>query len=861
MNRLKLLGSAQLTDPVGTPLDPVLSQPKRLALLAYLAVANPGRFTRRDTLLALFWPEADEERGRNALSQALHFLRRSLGEDSIRTRGFTEVMVDPEHLWCDVVAFREAAAHGRLAEASGFYGGDLLEGFHGADGPGFEQWLDDQRQDLRRQFAEVAWELAAEAEARGDLDAMLGWARAASDRLPRDERALRRLMAALDRSGDRVGAIEAFEAFRRWLEEELEAEPSPETRALVSEIRARQRPETAASPVGHRPVPRSATTASARRGAGPRHPRLRVVLPAALVLFVAFAGGLAWRSLSGSPSIEPEQIRLAVLPLDNLSADEQDRFFAVGLHDELLSQLYTIDELRVSSLTAVQRYSEPEADLSGIATELDVDHLLTGSIHPSGDRVRISLHLYDVEHDRQVWAETFERSRSDLLGLRADVGSRVTAALSLRLSPTERVRVDHRPTESQEAYRSFVRARAHYAEGQRISGHRGPWLLAIEQLEAAVETDPGFVLAWAQLGYLNLLTWYMGTDAAMSRARQGEAAIRRALALAPHDPHARLAAGFRAYWLDKSFEEAYETATEVESSLPGDPDVLVLRFSAARRMGSLHEALDFLNRLQAIDPLSRQWRLARASTLMRLRRYDDATATLDDMEALGLDTWPTRYALAAHWKVDLDGASGVLDEVPVRDDGFDPALPTRIELAVSRRDYDAAMELLDRMPVDVWVNQLTLHSVDHWRMRVAWEMGAHSEARALGERSTELFRQGVEEIPDWAPRRLFLAESLAAAGRAEEARAEIEAALALHGARTDAWFERPNALVGAARVHAMLGDTTRATELLEVTFQDEYPFLTAERLHIEPWWDSLRRHSRFQELLVRADSIERSWAE
>src|SRR5688500_18756361 len=100
----------------GREIRPVLSQPKRLALLAYLAVGSPQGCRRRDTLLGMFWPELDQERARAALRQALHGLRRSLGAGSIESRGDEEVRVDGEQLWCDARAFDAAIDGGRHEE-------------------------------------------------------------------------------------------------------------------------------------------------------------------------------------------------------------------------------------------------------------------------------------------------------------------------------------------------------------------------------------------------------------------------------------------------------------------------------------------------------------------------------------------------------------------------------------------------------------------------------------------------------------------------------------------------------------------------------------------------------------------------
>ena len=138
----------------------VLAQPKRLVLLAYLASASPRGFHSRDTLLAMFWPELDAARARNALRQALFYLRRSLGAEALPGRGDHEVGADPERLWCDAAAFDAAVLEGRAEDALALYGGDFLPGFFVDDAPEAERWLEDERARRRRAAAEAAWTLA-----------------------------------------------------------------------------------------------------------------------------------------------------------------------------------------------------------------------------------------------------------------------------------------------------------------------------------------------------------------------------------------------------------------------------------------------------------------------------------------------------------------------------------------------------------------------------------------------------------------------------------------------------------------------------------------------------------------------------
>jgi DNA-binding SARP family transcriptional activator/Tol biopolymer transport system component len=217
----------------------LLTRPKQIALLAYLAAARPAGFRRRDQIVSVFWPEHDQSGARNALRQAIHQLRAELGSDVVLTRGDEEIAVNPARLSSDVGAFREALADGRLADALELAQGEVLPGFHLSGAPEFERWLDGERDALQREAADAATALSRKDESDGNVAGAAHWARRRLAFMPTDESGLRDLLRLLDRVGDHAGAAREYENFSLRLSRDLEVEPSPETRALVASHRAR----------------------------------------------------------------------------------------------------------------------------------------------------------------------------------------------------------------------------------------------------------------------------------------------------------------------------------------------------------------------------------------------------------------------------------------------------------------------------------------------------------------------------------------------------------------------------------------------------------------------------------------------
>ncbi|PYP10619.1 MAG: hypothetical protein DMD59_05120 [Gemmatimonadetes bacterium] len=289
MIELRMLGRVSLINPNAHDVQSLLGQPRRLALLAYLATPPPGMH-RRDNLLALFWPELDQAHARNALRQALHVLRRALGTSAVTSHGDEEVGLDFEQVWCDVAAFERAIADGQLRDAIELYRGDLLEGFFISDAPEFERWLETERDRLRSTAVGAARALAERATEEGDANSAAEWARRGLRLAPLDEGLIQRLIEALDRLGDRAGAVRAYDDFARRLGQELEVRPSAETQALLAAVRSRvQAASPAAPPEAHSPPPPAAVSSKRRWG------RLAVSVglsaAAALVLLVEFSVG------------------------------------------------------------------------------------------------------------------------------------------------------------------------------------------------------------------------------------------------------------------------------------------------------------------------------------------------------------------------------------------------------------------------------------------------------------------------------------------------------------------------------------------------------------------------------------------
>lgn len=508
MIRLRTLGALDLRDAEGHECRTLLAQTKRVALLVYLALASSGRPQRRDALLALFWPELDAERARNALSQATHFLRRALGPETLVNHNGDELSLVAANVWCDATAFEDALTAGRVSDALELYRGDLLEGFHVGSAPEFDKWLEAERSRLADKYVRAAKSIAEKREATGDMEGAVALWRRLAARDPYSGQIALQYIRALAASGDRSAALQHARVHEMLLREELNASPDEEFASQVRLLQSSASPQKSAPAAPAPPViPAPLIAANTERAGSPpftsgvtwRRNRSVAVLALALLLtFITVAGALAWRSgpLHGAPG----RIRsLAVLPFDDLSGDSAQQSFVDGMHDALITELARYPELSVISRTSMLRYRSSGMTVPEIARELKVDGIVEGAILRDSGRIRMSAQLVHGPSNRDVWAERYERDLRDVLVLQAELAAAIAGEVRVATYPERRIsRKTSGPIGSppRELFLRELYLRGRHAELSRsLSGLE----TAREAYRSAIAQDSTFALGWAGL--------------------------------------------------------------------------------------------------------------------------------------------------------------------------------------------------------------------------------------------------------------------------------------------------------------------------------------------------------------------------
>jgi serine/threonine-protein kinase len=332
----------------------------------------------------------------------------------------------------------------------------------------------------------------------------------------------------------------------------------------------------------------------------------RTVAVVALV-FGAIAVGVfgRWRSRAGEAgAASPAAIRsIAVMPLDNYSGDPTQDYFAEGMTDELTADLATISQLRVTSRgSAMQFQGRNRPATPVIAKTLDVDALVEGSVTRSGDKVRITIQLIDARADRHLWAQSFERSSSDVLALQAELASAIAREINVQLTPSERSRLAAAPSVIPEAHDAYLKGRYFFNRPSDDNLQK-----AIGQFEEAVRLSPTFALAWSGLSDAYLWAGYNeGFITATAARPKALAAAQRAVQLddSSAEAHASLATYKLFYEYDwEGSERAFRRAIALNPNyaFAHDQFGMLLAF-----VGRLEESIAEGRRAIALDPLSPQ---------------------------------------------------------------------------------------------------------------------------------------------------------------------------------------------------------------------------------------------------------------
>jgi TolB-like protein/Tfp pilus assembly protein PilF len=542
---------------------------------------------------------------------------------------------------------------------------------------------------------------------------------------------------------------------------------------------------------------------------------------------------------------------IAVLPFENLSDEKENAYFADGIQDDVLTNLSKISDLRVISRTSVMQYRGRPTKLTEIGKALGVSHILEGSVRRSGNQVRVNVQLIDANTDEHVWANDYDGDVTDVFAIQTYLAQKIANELRAKLSPSEKERMERKPTENGEAYQAFVDA-----HNLSCAMEDSTKLKQSEQLyQRAIDLDPNFALALAR--YSQLESWMLRThDASSDHRGKARTLAERALQLQPDLPEAHLALGFSYYYGDNNYEAALKEFEIAQRALPNESEVYLAIGAIQRRQGKWADSTANLEKAASLNPKD-TWPLQNlAMNYQMLRNFDAANRTVDralqiNPQAIGL--WEIKAKLALGEKGDFGVCEQVLEKVksfPMSDEERLTIVGGEANFLLLQRKYQQVLQLGQQFTDDLFSAVPGSLALKYFSIAVAQKaLGDDAAARTAFLKAKDILEEQLKQRSDDAYLHVQLAKVLAWLGEKDAAIAEAQRAMDLRPESKDA-FEGPPITEQAAQVYATLGDNARAIELLDGLLSRPSE-VTLHALKLNPAWDPLRKDPAFQALFAK----------
>jgi TolB-like protein/Tfp pilus assembly protein PilF len=545
---------------------------------------------------------------------------------------------------------------------------------------------------------------------------------------------------------------------------------------------------------------------------------------------------------------------IAVLPFNNLSAAEENRFFADAIQDEILGNLAKVADLKVISRTSVMAYkADAPRNMREIGRQLGVAHVLEGSVQRTKNRVRVSAQLIDARTDEHQWAQKYDRELTDGFALQTEIAEAIAAQLQAKLSPREKAAWT-RPTHDIETFDLYLEAKELIKTFHNTENWKETLLKAVRLLDEAIARDPKFALAYCWRTRAHDSLYWNGLDRTAARMELAQASAEKALALEPDLGDAHLAQALVYYHGKRDYKRASEELALANRTLPNNDEVSYLAGTIARRQGRWDDAVRHLEKAVEIDPIINEKIVTQLSVVYDfLRRYDDEVALFDRLAVAKPSTRNYSHLIQAQielQKGELKTAQSFLNSLPSDYDPDGQTTWTRITLALFERDTGEASRILAVYKKDEMVGGAgKLLPVSYWHGMIARAKGDNPVATEAFTRTRATIEDQLANQPADALLTVTLGLIDAGLGRKEEALREGKHAVELRPLTEDA-LDGSTVLCYLAMIYAWVGDANSALDQLE--FVARIPSgLTYGALKYDPAWDPVRNDPRFTAVLTQ----------
>ncbi len=574
---------------------------------------------------------------------------------------------------------------------------------------------------------------------------------------------------------------------------------------------------------------------------------------AALVLGLSIYFGYDRIKLSRARVLPPAERSIAVLPFENLSDEKENSYFADGVHDEILTDLSKVADLKVISRTSVMQYrSVSGRSVREIGKQLGAANIVEGTVQRSGNRVRVSAQLINALTDEHLWAEHYDRELADIFALESELAQQIVSKLKAKLSPKEKAAMEEPPTKDLAAYELYLRGKKLIDGFIYRPQQKQDLLEAVQLLDSAVAQDPKFLRAYYYLARAHDLLYSLGFDHTAARLEMARKAAETALKLRPDSGEAHLALAQHLYSGYRDYDGARKQIVLAQNALPSEPLAFQLAGLIDRRQGRWDQAIVDWKRAAELDPRNISILHQLSITYEDLRQFKEAKETLERILVITPDDINAQVARAfvdLEWHADLAPLQQTIQSILTKNpEATEQISATWLFLAFNERDGDAAQQALSRLPKDGC-------NFAHIPFPRAWCEGLTARLRGDKPAAHDAFlraRNEIEQIvhaqPDYAEALCALGMIDAALGRKVEAVQEGRRAVELCPLTTDS-SQGAVLIEYLAVIYAWSGEKQSAVQQLETAVRIPAA-ATYGDLRLHPYWDPLRGDKRFEKIVA-----------
>lgn len=594
-----------------------------------------------------------------------------------------------------------------------------------------------------------------------------------------------------------------------------------------------------------------------------KNPRRLAVAAAVIALASAVAFPVFRRSQEQALPANVPAKSIAVLPFENLNADQGNPHFAEGIQDQILTKLASVADLKVISRTSTAKYGSNPRDLRSVSEELGVATVLQGTVQQDGERVRVNVELIDARSDRRVWTKNYDSDLRDIFAIQSEISQEIGNALRAKLSASEAVVLAAAATRDPKAYDLFLRGEYEQRRGETLTTAE-PLDRAADFYRRALSLDPSFALAAARLARNRLWWHWVVTPLTSVELEEVKTLVDGALAMAPDFAESHVSLALFHYMGHRDYEQALPAFQRALELQPNDADARKFSGYVYRRMGQWERSLVEMGRAEELDPRDEAIPANIAASYVNLRQWNDAkraasrSLTLHPHNQVGLRNL---FLSCVNGDGRTDAARRVIGSLPsgvtLTTNAVRGSVSNIIEdfsyLHVLERDFAGALQHAKNENDDP--RQRVSRLVARVAIRVL--AGDVEGEKAESEEACALMEARLRERPDDGFAMTQLSWVYLALGRKADALRMAHQAAEWLPIEKDA-FGGPSFAVGLAQIQARTGEAPEAVKTLRHLLSIPAGIaVSLNRLKIDPVWDPIRSDPEFQQLLAGSEEIGR----